>query len=386
VAVRGGLARRIGALRNHLKHLAVIGAGEAGQALVKDLSTKKNHDLWPSVILDDSQHKQGLRIHGVPVEGPISDLEKQIQRRGIDEVILACHQLPAGKIAQIHEVCQRLKVPFRRVPRFEDILEGKVSPFALLDIDVRDLLPRSDISLKTEPLVDFYRGKRVMITGSGGSIGSELVRQVCGCEPSQIVMFERTEFALYEIEREIRSLQFRGRVIPVIGDILDSARVDRVMRTYRPQILFHAAAYKHVPLMEENASEAFKNNAMGTENLVGLSMKHGVEKFILISTDKAVNPFNVMGYTKRVAELLLEERFGCSRTKFMAVRFGNVLNSAGSVVPLFREQIARGGPVTVTHPEVTRYFMTIPEAVQLVMESGRIGNGGEIFVLDMGDR
>ncbi|MFH1263145.1 MAG: nucleoside-diphosphate sugar epimerase/dehydratase [Pseudomonadota bacterium] len=368
----------------YYKRVLVIGAGGAGQALIKELMARGGHLYEPIGILDDNQNKRGLRIHGVPVRGSIDDFEHIARLEHADEAIVACHQLSTEKMGQIFQMSQNVGIPLKRIPRLEDILEGSFSPLALKDVEVEDLLPRSGVSLLTEELAQFYCGKTVLVTGAGGSIGSELVRQLCGWAPKAVICLERNEFNLYEIDRELKERFSGTRTYSIIGDVCDGGRVEHVLAKHKPEIVFHAAAYKHVPLMEANASEALKNNLLGTEVVASLSMKHGVERFILISTDKAVEPFNVMGYTKRVAELLLEEKFACSSTKFMAVRFGNVLASAGSVIPLFRQQIAHGGPVTVTHPEVERYFMTIPEAVQLVLKSAHIGKGGEIFVLDMG--
>jgi len=318
------------------------------------------------------------------VLGPTAEIPRLVEELGIDEIIITIVRASRSQIRRIVETCERTKVKVRIIPGLYEILGGKVKVSEIRNVEIEDLLGREAVKLDEKGLHAFLSGKTVMVTGAGGSIGSELVRQVVPFSPLRLLLVERSEYALYQIEEEMRRVWPTLNVVPLLADVGDGGRMRDLFGEYRPQIVIHAAAHKHVPLVESNPGEAVKNNVVGTLTTGELAGEFGAEAFVLISTDKAVNPTSVMGATKRVAELvvqMLDRRFD---TAFLAVRFGNVLGSTGSVVPKFREQIARGGPVTVTHPEMRRYFMTIPEAAQLVLQAGALGEGGEIFILDMG--
>ena len=362
----------------------ILGAGDAADALIRELSAKRD---WRVVgLLDDGALKQGREIHGVAVRGRIEDVKRVSEALDVSHAIIA---MPAAS----HTVRRRavnmateagLKV--MTVPSFDDIMTGKVTVSQLRRVELDDLLGRDPVVLDSAGLSSLLAGKVVLVTGAGGSIGSELCRQIARFGPSRLVLFELSEYALYQIDQEFRSAHPGLAIVCAVGDTRNPRRVEQLLRDYRPSVVFHAAAYKHVPLMEEvNAWEAVQNNVLGTYTLASASVRHGVEKFVLISTDKAVNPTNVMGASKRLAEMVCQALQTTAETRFVMVRFGNVLGSAGSVIPKFRQQIAEGGPVTVTHPDITRYFMSIPEAAQLVLQAGYMGSGGEIFVLDMGE-
>lgn len=353
--------------------------------LLREMIQNQKLSYQPVGFLDDSKAKKGMRIHGISVLGRIRDLEKVVENRGVQEAIIAIPSLTGSEMRRISSLCENAGISCKTVPAIGDILNGTVHVNQIREVRIEDLLGREHVELNREQIRDYLTGKRVLVTGAAGSIGSELCRQIMKMEPEQLILYERVENELYRINNEF-SLVFPGKPYEmVLGDILDTSRLEQVMRTFKPQVIFHAAAYKHVPIIEWHPVEAIRNNIEGTYNAVKASLQWGVEKFVLISTDKAVSPANVMGATKRIAELICQGMNGENRTKFIAVRFGNVLNSAGSVIPLFKEQIIKGGPVTVTHPEMTRYFMSIPEAAQLVMQAGAMGKGGEIFVLDMGE-
>jgi FlaA1/EpsC-like NDP-sugar epimerase len=319
------------------------------------------------------------------VLGGIEKLDVVIAEKQIREVIVASPSITGREMRKIVETCDRAGVRCKTVPAMGDILDGKVNVSQIREISIEDLLGRDRIELDAEKIRQYLSGKKVMVTGAAGSIGRELCRQILKIGPKQLILFERAENELFYLDLEFAKGSFTGLYMPVLGDILDVGRLEWAMREFRPDVVFHAAAYKHVPMQEAHPIEAIKNNIIGTKNIAEMSIKYGVEKFVMISTDKAVNPANVMGATKRIAEVICQGMNQQERTRFVVVRFGNVLNSAGSVIPIFKEQILKGGPVTVTHPEVTRYFMSIPEAAQLVMQAGAIGKGGEIFVLDMGE-
>lgn len=362
----------------------VLGAGEAGVALLKSLSQSRD---WRIVgFLDDNPHLHHLQLYGVSVLGSLDSLTQHAQAMGVTHVIVA---MPSESHEVRHRavtIANEAGLTVLTVPSFEDLMSGKVSVSQVRPVEVEDLLGREPVVLDNAGLHHLLSGRTVMVTGAGGSIGSELCRQISRYKPTSLVLFELNEYALYTLEQEFTQSFPDTRIICVVGDVKNARRVDAVLQRYQPVVVFHAAAYKHVPLMENsNVSEALLNNVLGTYTLAQACKAHGVEKFVLVSTDKAVNPTNVMGASKRLAEMVcqgLQEEDG---THFIMVRFGNVLGSSGSVIPKFREQIAKGGPVTVTHPEVTRYFMSIPEAAQLVMQAALMGQGGEIFVLDMGE-
>jgi len=374
---RFGFAARQG------KRALIVGAGRAGELLVRDLL--KGEQYLPIAFLDDDRKKHGLDIHGVRVTAGTDALEKQLEQLNIEIVLLAMPTASAAMMRRLVEQSSALKVPCRTLPSLAELADGKVEVGTLREIRIEDLLGREEITLDDLQVRNFLKDKRVLITGAGGSIGSEFCRQVAEYHPEKLVMVDHGEFNLYQIEGEMS----RNEIVPVVallGDIRDEARMRWVFETYKPQIVFNAAAYKHVPLVEENPAEGIKTNVLGTCKLADLAVAYGCEKFVQVSTDKAVNPANVMGATKRAAEIYCQNlNSRTASTAFITTRFGNVLGSAGSVVPLFEKQIRKGGPVTVTHPGITRYFMTIPEAVRLILQAGSMGAGGEIFVLDMGE-
>ncbi len=361
----------------------VLGAGHTADALMRELSATRS---WRVVgLLDDAEVKQGRQLHGVPVRGKLADLARVAADLQVTHAIIA---MPAVS-HKVRQYALRLAteagLKVMTVPSFDDIVSGKVTVSQLRHVELDDLLGRDPVVLDGAGLSGLLSGAPVMVTGAGGSIGSELCRQVARFRPAAIVLFEVSEFALYQIEQELRAAYPDLQIICAIGDVRNSARVEQIVQSYRPRVLFHTAAYKHVPLMEEiNAWEAMQNNVLGTYIVAGAAAKAAVGTFVLISTDKAINPVNVMGASKRLAEMVCQSMQRESGTRFVMVRFGNVLGSAGSVIPKFRGQIANGGPVMVTHPDVTRYFMSVPEAAQLVLQAGAMGAGGEVFVLDMG--
>jgi FlaA1/EpsC-like NDP-sugar epimerase len=382
-------AWREGRLLHVIRHpeaepVVVLGAGAAASALLRDLA---NSSQWRAVaLLDDDPRKQGGEIQGVKILGRLEQAGPVATRHGIAQAIIAMPGASHAARRRAVELCTASGLKVMTVPAYADIVSGKVSVSAIRNVELDDLLGRDPVTLDDAGLHELLAGKRVLVTGAGGSIGSELCRQVARFAPEILVLFELNEYALYSIEQEFRESHVGVPITAVIGDVRNPARVADVLARFRPSVILHAAAYKHVPMMEhENAWEAVQNNVLGTLALARAACAHGVDKFVLISTDKAVNPTNVMGATKRLSERVCQALQAEGGTRFVMVRFGNVLGSTGSVIPRFREQIARGGPVTVTHPKVTRYFMSIPEAAQLVLQAGSMGRGGEIFVLDMGE-
>ena len=362
----------------------LVGAGRAGVMAAREIQGGAMPHLDVKGFVDDDLEKLGSVINGFRVLGTTAEIPRLVEDLGIDEIIITLARASRSQIRRIVSLCERTKAKVRIIPGFYEILGGKVKVSEIRNVEIEDLLGREAVKLDEKGLHAFLSGKTVMVTGAGGSIGSELVRQVVPFSPLRLLLVERSEFALYQIEEEMRRVWPTLNVVPLLADVGDGGRMRDLFGEYRPQIVIHAAAHKHVPLVESNPGEAVKNNVVGTLTTGELAGEFGAEAFVLISTDKAVNPTSVMGATKRAAELvvqMLDRRFD---TAFLAVRFGNVLGSTGSVVPKFREQIARGGPVTVTHPEMRRYFMTIPEAAQLVLQAGSMGRGGEIFILDMG--
>lgn len=364
--------------------ILVMGAGEAALALSKELHHSKT---WHLVgFLDDEPLKHRRMLNGIKVLGPLCDLKYWVEKTGARQVVIAMPSASHQVRKNAMELANAAGVKVLTVPAFDDLLSGRVSISQLRSIELDDLLGRDPVQLDTDGLKDQLTGKAVLVTGAGGSIGSELCRQIALFSPSKLILFEASEFALYNIEQELHSRYPQLEIIYLAGDVRDKIRLEQVFLKFEPNVVFHAAAYKHVPLMERhNAWQAVRNNVYGTWQVAACAQKYGVDKFVLISTDKAVNPTNVMGTTKRMAEMVCQGLQKVSGTRFIVVRFGNVLGSNGSVIPKFREQIAKGGPITVTHPEITRYFMSIPEAAQLVMQAGYMGRGGEIFVLDMGE-
>ena len=362
----------------------VIGAGEAGALILREFKRSNFSQNKVVCVVDDDPVKKGRQLMGVPIIGGRDAIESAVDKYGIQEIVLAIPTLSPKAKKEIWEICSHTGCKFKQMPGLYQLANGEVSIQAIRDIDIEDLLERDVVKVDMGGLSDLIRGRTVMVTGGGGSIGSELCRQVAVYQPKELVIFDIYENNAYAIERELRTDYPELTMHVLIGSVRDEARVNRVMEQYRPAMVFHAAAHKHVPLMETSPLEAVKNNVFGTLNTARAADKYGVEHFVLISTDKAVNPTNVMGASKRICEMIIQAMAGDSQTCFAAVRFGNVLGSNGSVIPLFREQIKKGGPVTVTHPEITRYFMTIPEAVSLVLQAGAFAKGGEIFVLDMG--
>ena len=377
--------RLAGMLRPDSKPVLVAGAGSAADFLLRELA--RNPAGFHVVgLLDDSRDKQGRLVQGIPVLGPLADVAAWAKKKDVDDIVLALPSAAHEVRRRITQVCTDAGLNVLTIPALEDLVAGRVSVSNLRQIELDDLLGRDPVQLDDSGLHRLLTGEVVMVTGAGGSIGSELCRQIARFEPARLVLFEQSELALYAMEQELPRRFPRLAIVPLIGDVKNAARVEAVMAEQRPAVVFHAAAYKHVPLMENaNAWEAVRNNVLGTQVVASAAQAHGVAKFVLISTDKAVNPTNVMGATKRLAEMVCQAMQKPEGTRFVSVRFGNVLGSSGSVIPKFQKQIEAGGPVTVTHPEITRYFMSIPEAAQLVLQAGLMGEGGEIFVLDMGE-
>lgn len=369
------------------KPTLIIGAGSTGAFIARQLRAQGNAELLPIGFVDDERSKQKMQLYNLPVLGQIKDIAAVIKNHNIEHVIIAIPTLKKSTLHEIVKTCNRLRVKAQTIPKMEDLMTGKVSVSQLKNVEVEDLLGREPVELDTESISGYVTGKTVMITGAGGSIGSELCRQLMRFKPEKMVLVGHGEYSIYSIDMELREsfAEFQVEIIPVIGDIRDRSRMFEIVEKYQPSIIYHAAAHKHVPLMEFNPHEAVKNNIIGTKNVAEAAETFGVHTFVLVSSDKAVNPTNVMGATKRAAEMVIQDLSKHAKTTFVAVRFGNVLGSRGSVIPLFKKQISQGGPVTVTDPEMTRYFMTIPEASRLVIQAGALAKGGEIFVLDMGE-
>lgn len=367
------------------KRALIVGAGHAAEALVRDMLRDSSSPYRPVVFVDDNERRVAKDIHGLPVAGTCDDIPSVAVEYDIDLILIALPSATTRQIRRVVEICEKAGRPFRILPRLQDIVSGRASLKDLRDVHIEDLLGREAITLDWQAITQGCQQKTILVTGGGGSIGAELCRQIARLEPKQLLVFERSEYNLFSIQQELKGKFPALTVTAILGDVADRAAVEKMFREHGPQIVFHAAAYKHVPMLEDQVRQAVVNNVLGTQVVAETSDRYNVDMFVLISTDKAVNPGNVMGGTKRLAEMVCE---GCSRrskTNFVTVRFGNVLGSSGSVVPLFREQIARGGPVTVTHKDVTRYFMTIPEACQLILQASVIGERGEIFLLDMGE-
>ncbi|NHM29253.1 polysaccharide biosynthesis protein [Neobacillus terrae] len=369
------------------KRLLIIGAGSAGTMVARQLLNNTQSDLLPVAFIDDDNKKHKLEILEIPVVGGISKIEETVWKFDIDHIVIAIPSLGKKELNTIFHECAKTSAKTQILPMLEDLMTGKISVNQFRDVQVEDLLGREPVDLNIESISENITGKVVMVTGAGGSIGSEICRQVAQFHPRQLVLLGHGENSIYSIELELKEV-FRNTDIqftPVIADIQDAKKLMSVMRICQPDMVYHAAAHKHVPLMELNPEEAIKNNILGTMNLANAASWNGVKTFVMISTDKAVNPTSVMGASKRLAEMIVQNMDQKSETKFVAVRFGNVLGSRGSVIPLFKKQIEKGGPVTVTHPDMIRYFMTIPEASRLVLQAGSLAKGGEIFVLDMGE-
>ncbi|MGQ9498491.1 MAG: polysaccharide biosynthesis protein [Desulfotomaculales bacterium] len=367
------------------KPTLIVGAGDAGAAVLRELKNRPEARLVPVGLVDDDPAKQGRRLMGVPVLGGREEIPRLVREHGVQEIIIAIPSASGRAMREIVDICRRTPARVRTLPGIYELLDGRVTIERLREVRIEDLLGREPVEIDLEAAAGYLRGRMVLVTGAGGSIGSELCRQVARFGPRRLVLLGHGENSIFTIHRELRALYPDLPLVPRVASVCDRAAVEGIMQALRPQVIFHAAAHKHVPLMEENPGEALKNNILGTWNVARAARAAGVEVFVLVSTDKAVNPRSVMGASKRVAELVVQELARRSRTRFAVVRFGNVLGSRGSVVPLFRQQIAEGGPVTVTHPAMARYFMTIPEAAQLIIQAGAVAQGGEIFVLDMGE-
>ncbi|MEO8647839.1 MAG: nucleoside-diphosphate sugar epimerase/dehydratase [Acidobacteriota bacterium] len=373
----------VGRRRLVRKPALLVGAGRMGATLVKEVGGRADAELEIRGLVDDDLRKKGGSVSGHKVLGTTHDLPRLVDELNIKQVVIAIDHAQGKEIRRIIDICREIPVKAQIVPSLNEIAHGRVSVSRIRDVQIEDLLGREPVSLDDENLHDFLTGRVVMVTGAGGSIGSELVRQIINYSPKTILLVERAEYFLFQIEREVANVE-GVEAVPLIADVGDEPRLREIFAKYRPEVIFHAAAHKHVPLMESNTVEAIKNNVLATQCLGRLAGEFGARDFVLISTDKAVNPSSVMGASKRIAEIIVQSLNKTFATNYAAVRFGNVLGSAGSVVPIFREQIERGQPITVTDPEMTRYFMTIPEASQLVLQAGALGSGGEIFVLDMG--
>lgn len=370
---------------DNLRSVLVVGAGEAGQMIVREI--RQNPDLHYRLVgfVDDDPLKLNCQLQGLVVMGPSASLARLVKQYGIDEVIIAIPSASGKQIRTIVEHCREVKCSFKVLPGVGELIDGRASVQQFRQVNLEDLLGREPISLDTAHIRNYLEGKRVLVTGAGGSIGSEICRQVARFDPAKLILFENAETPLFLMEQELLQGYPDMPIVPVIGDVRNRSRVNVIFDQHMPQVVFHAAAYKHVPMMEHNLAAAVNNNVQGTRLLADAAHKCGVEKFVMISTDKAVRPANVMGATKRIAEMYVQALDQHSPTQFVTTRFGNVLGSNGSVIPIFREQIGKGGPVTVTHPEVTRFFMTISEATQLVLQAGSMGQGGEIYLFDMGE-
>ncbi len=363
----------------------IVGAGDAGQLIAREIRLNPQLDLDLIGFIDDDPVKRKGTFQGLNVLGSQVDLNRIVNKHGVDEIIIAIPSAAGKQIRKIVERCRESNVKFRILPGVGELIDGRVSVQQIRDVDLNDLLGREPIFLDEVQINHYLQGKRVLVTGAGGSIGSEICRQVARFNPQKLILFENAETPLFLIEQELTQQYPQLPIVPIIGDVRNRSRVNVILDEQLPQVVFHAAAYKHVPMMEHNPAEAVNNNVQGTRLLADAADNIGVEKFVMISTDKAVRPTSVMGTTKRVAELYVQSLNRKSKTNFVTTRFGNVLGSNGSVIPIFKEQIEKGGPVTVTHPEVTRFFMTIPEATQLVLQAGSMGSGGEIYLFDMGE-
>ena len=367
------------------QRVLIVGAGEAGNMIVRELFKRSELKKMPVGVVDDDKNKQGKCVYDVPVLGTIDDVEQIVKNHCIDEIIICIANINPKRKREIINICKKTDAKIKTIPGIYEIIDEKVNITKFRDVQIEDLLGREPIKMNLDDMNGIIKNKIIMVTGGGGSIGSELCRQIVKYEPKQLVLIDIYENNAYDIQQEIKRHFPEIDLKVLIASVRDEHKMDKIFEQYKPEIVFHAAAHKHVPLMEDSPCEAIKNNVFGTQNVVNLSDKYNVKKFVLISTDKAVNPTNIMGATKRCCEMIVQTKNKTSKTEFVAVRFGNVLGSNGSVVPLFKKQIEEGGPVTVTHEEVTRFFMTIPEAVSLVLQASAMAKGGEIFVLDMGE-
>ena len=367
------------------KKVMIIGGGEAGRTMITEIQNSKYLDQKVACIIDDDPKKIGRYIKGIKVVGNRDSIKKNVKRYNIQQIILTIPSVNSARIRPIVEICQDTNCELMILPGVYQLVTGEVKASKLRPVKIEDLLGRDEVHINLNEIMDYVSGKVIMVTGGGGSIGSELCRQIAEHRPKQLIIFDIYENNAYDIQQELVRKHPELDLVVLIGSVRDENRIDSIFEQYHPEIIYHAAAHKHVPLMEDSPNEAIKNNVLGTYNMVKMADKWNVKRFVQISTDKAVNPTNIMGASKRICEMIIQIYNKESNTEYVAVRFGNVLGSNGSVIPLFKKQIAEGGPVTVTHPEIIRYFMTIPEAVSLVLQAGAYAKGGEIFVLDMGD-
>ena len=364
----------------------IIGGGSGGEMVVNELKENPQLGKVPIGIIDDDINKIGRRIHNVKILGDTSQIKQIVENNNIDEIIFAISNINKSRKSRIINICKETKCKLKTIPGIYEIIDGKVDIKKIRDVEIEDLLGREPIKVNLNEISEYITDKVILVTGGGGSIGSELCRQIANFNPKHLIILDNYENNAYAIQQELkRKYKNELNLSTIIASIREEVRLEEIFKMYRPEVVFHAAAHKHVPLMEDSPSEAIKNNIFGTLNVAKLSDKYKVKRFVLISTDKAVNPTNIMGATKRAAEMIIQMMNSESESEFVAVRFGNVLGSNGSVIPLFKKQIEEGGPVTITHPDIIRYFMTIPEAVQLVIQAGAMAKGGEIFVLDMGE-
>ena len=363
----------------------IVGAGDAGTTLIREIQNTDKIDYYPVCLVDDNETKVGKSISGVKVVGTTQDIKKAAEKYGIEEILIAIPSAPKAQIKRIFEICKTTDCKVKILPGIYQIVNGEANVSSLRPVQITDLLGREQIKVNIDEIIGYIEGQTVLVTGGGGSIGSELCRQIASHNPKQLIILDIYENNAYDIEQELKRKYPQLNLLALIASLRDKGKMIDVFEKYRPDIVFNAAAHKHVPLMETSPNEAIKNNVFGTLNVARCADKYGVKTFVQISTDKAVNPTNVMGATKRICEMIIQTIGKHSKTKFVAVRFGNVLGSNGSVIPLFERQIAEGGPVTVTHKDIIRYFMTIPEAVSLVLQAGAYAKGGQIFVLDMGE-
>ncbi len=371
--------------RGDRKKIIIIGAGNAGEQLLREIEYDRGINYRVIGFLDDDSNKRGKLIHGVPILGGVDEMTQVINVEDIDRAVIAIPSATGEQIKRIIDICRTSGVRHQTIPGIAEMINDRVNLKTIRDISYNDILRRDPVNLDTDKIRSLISHKKIFVSGGGGSIGSELCRKLVGFSPQMLVIYERNEENLFEIDAEMRALSSDVPVVTILGDILDEEKLESVITRYSPQIIFHAAAYKHVPIVEHDPFEGIRNNVLGTKILADLSVKHRVDKFVLISTDKAVRPSSVMGATKKLAERYLQKYAHQDACRFLAVRFGNVLGSSGSVVPIFIRQIEHGGPVTVTHPEVTRYFMTIPEAANLIIQAAAYGRGGEVYILDMGE-
>jgi FlaA1/EpsC-like NDP-sugar epimerase len=367
--------------------MLIIGAGDCGEKICRQFRENPSVQSHVAGFLDDDKSKTGRRIHGVPVLGTIDDIETIAPGMGIEDVIIAIPSAGSGRMRQIVDLCKKADVNFKIIPDMGELIDGRIDISAIRNVEYRDLLGREPVQLDKEKIGKYLNQRTVLVTGAGGSIGTGLCRQICRFSPKKIILLERAESPLYEIDLELKKNFTRVEVVPMLADIQDKMELAGIFSRFQPEIVFHAAAYKHVPMLENHPWKAVENNIFGTRNLVAAARDSGCKRFVFVSTDKAVNPTNVMGTSKRICELLVQKEnvLADAGTRFMTVRFGNVIGSVGSVIPLFKKQIQEGGPVTVTHPDMIRYFMLIPEACQLILQAGAMGKGGEIFILEMGE-